>query len=499
MEGSGPSLGPYALIGKLGQGQSGQVRLAINVETKQKVAIKIINKEIFASKPNLQVKVQREIALMHLADHPHLLKLIDVLESPRHLYIVVEYAAKGELFNFLVEHKSLDESMAMKFFRQIIYGLEYLHSLGICHRDLKLENILLDENLNIKIADFGFARFVKYNIAETSCGSPHYAAPEVIGGHPYDGRMADVWSCGVILYALLAGYLPFDDKTIRGLLTKVKRGVYQMPNFSEPAKNFISRILVLDPTKRLTIPAMKMHPFFRINLPSEYVIPTPLPIPSLLEPIDPSTVTAEVLDVLHKIGYTNDQELFTDITSNQHSMAKVFYYMLTAKLSLEQIDWSKSMSNTFNPQIGNDDVYAFDGMNSYSGLYNDSFQGSVQSADLSTSVAHRVEWAFTEEPRLTEDIQKFNIIANMSRVYALLAMQRLMRQLEMQWFHSDDFVILARREQTYILISCLDMIDEEKVTIQIQLLNGPSEFFSHICHCADEIINQMNMSYWYCN
>ena len=199
-----PRLGPYTVIGKLGQGTSGQVRLAINVETQQKVAIKIINKEIFASKPSLQVKVQREIALMHLADHPHLLKLIDVLESPRHLYIVVEYAAKGELFNFLVEHKSLDEGMAMKFFRQIIYGLEYLHSLGICHRDLKLENILLDENLNIKIADFGFARFVKYSIAETSCGSPHYAAPEVIGGHPYDGRMADIWSCGIILYALLA-------------------------------------------------------------------------------------------------------------------------------------------------------------------------------------------------------------------------------------------------------------------------------------------------------
>ena len=272
-----------------------------------------------------------------------------------------------------------------------------------------------------------------------------------------------------------------------------------MPNFSEPAKDFISKILVLDPTKRLTIAGMKMHPFFRINLPSEYVIPTPLPIPSLLEPIEPSTVTDDVLDVLHKIGYTNDQELFADLTSNQHSMAKVFCYMLASKLSLEQIDWSQSMSNSFNPQTPNDNIYALDAMNSYSGLYNDSLQSGTQSVDISMSVAHRAEWVLDASQEPVEDIQKFSIIANMSRVYALLAMQRLMRQLEMQWFHSDDFVILARRDITYILIRCLDMVDEEKVTVQIQLLNGPSEFFTHICRCADEIINQMNMSYWYCN
>ena len=197
-------IGPYTFIGKLGSGNSGQVRLAINTKTQQNVAIKIIKKQNFVDHPQLQTKIQREIALMHLADNPHLLKLIDVLESPRHLYIVIEYAEKGELFNYLVEHRRLDENQAMMFFRQIIYGLEYLHSLGICHRDLKPENILLDANLNVKIADFGFARFVKTSIAETSCGSPHYAAPEVIAGQPYDGRCADIWSCGVILFALLA-------------------------------------------------------------------------------------------------------------------------------------------------------------------------------------------------------------------------------------------------------------------------------------------------------
>ncbi|OHS94057.1 CAMK family protein kinase [Tritrichomonas foetus] len=198
------NLGPYVLVKHLGSGTTGKVKLAIHKESQNQYAIKIIRKEDFQDRPNLQTKIQREIALMRLVDHPHILKLVDFLESPRHLYIVLEYASKGELFDYLVEKKTLPEDVAIRFFRQIIYGLEYLHSLGICHRDLKPENILLDESLNVKIADFGFARFVKTNIAETSCGSPHYAAPEVIRGQPYDGRAADIWSCGVILYALLA-------------------------------------------------------------------------------------------------------------------------------------------------------------------------------------------------------------------------------------------------------------------------------------------------------
>ena len=208
MDGSPANACPYMLVRSLGEGTTGKVKLAIERATDRQCAIKIISKSLFERKPHLQVKIQREIALMRLVDHPHLLKLIDVLESPSNLYIVLEYASHGELFDYLVEHRSLSDEEAARFFRQIIYGLEYLHSLGICHRDLKPENILLDENFNIKIADFGFARFVKANIAETSCGSPHYAAPEVIKGIPYDGKCADVWSCGVILFALLAVCFP---------------------------------------------------------------------------------------------------------------------------------------------------------------------------------------------------------------------------------------------------------------------------------------------------
>jgi BR serine/threonine kinase len=207
---SGPSgqLGPYVLIRELGEGAHAKVRLAMNTETREQVAIKMIRRESFSDKPELYQKIQREITLMRLFDHPHILKVVDYLESPKHIYIVLEYASKGELFDYLVERASLDESSTRDFLRQIIYGLEYLHSLGICHRDIKPENILLDANLNVKIADFGFARFVKSSIADTSCGSPHYAAPEIVKGGPYNGKAADVWSCGVVVYALIAVCFP---------------------------------------------------------------------------------------------------------------------------------------------------------------------------------------------------------------------------------------------------------------------------------------------------
>ena len=197
-------IGNYVFCRTLGSGSTGKVKLAERKDDGTLVAIKIIKKSAFILKPDLEKKVHREIALMKLLNHPNLLKLIEVYESERHLYMVLEFASSGELFDFLIARRRLDIQTAINFFRQIIYALDYLHSHAICHRDLKPENILLDDFNKIKIADFGFARWMKNNIAETSCGSTHYAAPEVIRGLRYDGRSADVWSCGVILYALIA-------------------------------------------------------------------------------------------------------------------------------------------------------------------------------------------------------------------------------------------------------------------------------------------------------
>jgi BR serine/threonine kinase len=204
MQVSAPLIGDYRVVRTLGAGTTSKVKLAEHISTGRRVAIKVVKKSDFAHRPSFQQKIEREIALMRLLDHPQILKLIDVFDSPRHLHLVLEYAEHGELFDFLVSSRSLHESIALDIFRQLIYGLEYLHSRSICHRDLKPENILLDGDGRIRIADFGFARWMRTKIADTPCGSPHYAAPEVIRGQPYDGCAADIWSAGVILFALLA-------------------------------------------------------------------------------------------------------------------------------------------------------------------------------------------------------------------------------------------------------------------------------------------------------
>lgn len=196
-------IGDYIIIRTIGVGTSAKVKLAESKINHQLYAIKIINKKKFEENPDLKLKIEREIALMKILDHPHLLNLYDVLESKRHIYIVIEYASHGEFFDYLIERRSLNPVMAMHFWRQIIYGVDFLHKHSICHRDLKPENILLNENDEIKIADFGFAKWMKSKVVTTACGSPHYAAPEVFQGTSYDGKKADIWSCGVILYALL--------------------------------------------------------------------------------------------------------------------------------------------------------------------------------------------------------------------------------------------------------------------------------------------------------
>ena len=198
-----PEIGDYTIGRTIGLGSQAKVKLGKHKITNQKVAIKIIKKKNLESAPDKKIKLQREISLMRIFDHPHLLKLIDVYETETHIYLILEYAKNGELFDYILERGYLTLPSALNFFRQIIYGLDFLHLNHICHRDIKPENILLDSKYRIKIADFGFARWMKENSTSTSCGSPHYAAPEVVKGESYDGKIADIWSTGVLFYTLL--------------------------------------------------------------------------------------------------------------------------------------------------------------------------------------------------------------------------------------------------------------------------------------------------------
>ena len=254
-------VGPYRLDKTLGKGQTGLVKLGIHCVTGQKVAIKIINRSKLSE--SVLQKVEREIAIMKLIEHPHVLGLYDVYENKKFLYLILEHVSGGELFDYLVSKGRLSIKEARKFFRQIISALDFCHCHSICHRDLKPENLLLDDKGNIKVADFGMASLqLENSLLETSCGSPHYASPEVVRGEKYDGRRADVWSCGVILYALLVGALPFDDDNLRHLLEKVKRGVFHIPHFvPSECQSLLRSMIEVDAEKRITLTEVLRHPW----------------------------------------------------------------------------------------------------------------------------------------------------------------------------------------------------------------------------------------------
>jgi len=181
----------------------------------------------------------------------------------------MEYVKNGELFDYIVEKGRLDENQARHFFQQVISGVEFCHRNMVSHRDLKPENLLLDSKYNIKLADFGLSNIMRDgHFLRTSCGSPNYAAPEVIANKLYAGPEVDVWGCGIILYALLCGFLPFDDENISNLYKKIKGGIYTLPNhLSVGAKDIIPRMLIVDPMKRISISEICRHPWFRAFLP----------------------------------------------------------------------------------------------------------------------------------------------------------------------------------------------------------------------------------------
>ncbi|KAG8192495.1 hypothetical protein JTE90_018019 [Oedothorax gibbosus] len=247
-------------------------------------------------------------------------------------YLILEHVSGGELFDYLVKKGRLTPKEARKFFRQIISALDFCHSHCICHRDLKPENLLLDEKNNIRIADFGMASLqIEGAMLETSCGSPHYACPEVIRGEKYDGRRADVWSCGVILYALLVGALPFDDDNLRQLLEKVKRGVFHIPHFvPHECQELLRAMVQVCPNKRMALEDVVKHPWvtagskteLELELPMKevvqtHVIPTP-------EDIDP-----DVLSSMTSLGCFKDKEkLVEELLKSDHNTEKVIYFLL---------------------------------------------------------------------------------------------------------------------------------------------------------------------------
>ncbi|CAN7111723.1 unnamed protein product [Brassica rapa subsp. narinosa] len=263
-------LGKYELGRRLGSGSFAKVHLARSIETNELVAIKIIDKKKTIDS-NMEPRIIREIdAMRRLRDHPNILKIHEVMATKSKIYIVMELASGGELFSKLLRRGRLPESTARRYFQQLASALQFSHRDGVAHRDVKPQNLLLDREGNLKVSDFGLSALPEHlqnGLLHTACGTPAYTAPEVISRRGYDGAKADAWSCGVILFVLLVGEVPFDDSNIASMYRKIQRRDYKFPSWiSKQAKSIIYQMLDPNPVTRMGIETVMKTAWFKKSL-----------------------------------------------------------------------------------------------------------------------------------------------------------------------------------------------------------------------------------------
>ncbi|CAI9269003.1 unnamed protein product [Lactuca saligna] len=264
----------YEVVKDLGAGNFAVARLMRHKETKDLVAMKYIERG-----KKIDENVAREIINHRSLRHPNIIRFKEVILTPTHLAIVMEYAAGGGLFDRICTAGRFSENEARYFFQQLVSGVSFCHSMQICHRDLKLENTLLDGSRvpRLKICDFGYSKsLLLHSIPKSTVGTPAYVAPEVLFRREYDGKLADLWSCGVTLYVMLVGTYPFEDpadpKNFRKTISRIMGIQYKIPDYvyiSQECKQLLSRIFVANPSRRITIKEIKNHPWFLKNLPRE--------------------------------------------------------------------------------------------------------------------------------------------------------------------------------------------------------------------------------------
>nr|XP_046236829.1 serine/threonine-protein kinase MARK2 isoform X10 [Scatophagus argus] len=313
-----PHIGNYRLLKTIGKGNFAKVKLARHVLTGKEVAVKIIDKTQLNSS-SLQ-KLFREVRIMKMLNHPNIVKLFEVIETEKTLYLVMEYASGGEVFDYLVAHGRMKEKEARAKFRQIVSAVQYCHQKCIVHRDLKAENLLLDADMNIKIADFGFSNeFTLGNKLDTFCGSPPYAAPELFQGKKYDGPEVDVWSLGVILYTLVSGSLPFDGQNLKELRERVLRGKYRIPFYmSTDCENLLKKFLILNPTKRGSLEQIMRDRWMNVGYEEEELKPYVEPQPDYKDP--------RRTEIMLQMGFS--QEEIQDSVVNQKYNDVMATYLL---------------------------------------------------------------------------------------------------------------------------------------------------------------------------
>ena len=257
-------LSDYEIKETIGKGTFSIVKLGINKATNEKVAIKILKKKKMQRKKD-KSRLDREISILKRLHHINVIKIHKITEEIDNYYIVMEYCENGELFNYIVAHQRLSEEETAYFFYQLINGLDYIHHKNIVHRDLKPENLLLSQGNVLKIVDFGLSNYYYPDgkLLSTPCGSPCYASPEMVCGNKYNGFRIDIWSCGIIIFAMICGYLPFEDPNNEILFQKIMKCKVDYPDYlSDDVLDIMNKIIVIDPNKRITIEQIKRHPFY---------------------------------------------------------------------------------------------------------------------------------------------------------------------------------------------------------------------------------------------
>ncbi|EHH28195.1 hypothetical protein EGK_18576 [Macaca mulatta] len=354
-----PHIGNYRLLKTIGKGNFAKVKLARHILTGREVAIKIIDKTQL--NPTSLQKLFREVRIMKILNHPNIVKLFEVIETEKTLYLIMEYASGGEVFDYLVAHGRMKEKEARAKFRQvvkmdrllnkvqvsfdllslmfifIVSAVQYCHQKRIVHRDLKAENLLLDADMNIKIADFGFSNeFTVGSKLDTFCGSRPYAAPELFQGKKYDGPEVDVWSLGVILYTLVSGSLPFDGQNLKELRERVLRGKYRIPFYmSTDCENLLKRFLVLNPIKRGTLEQIMKDRWINAGHEEDELKP-------FVEPeLDISD--QKRIDIMVGMGYSQE-EIQESLSKMKYDEITATYLLLGRKSS--ELDASDSSSSS---------------------------------------------------------------------------------------------------------------------------------------------------------
>ena len=326
-------IGNYLILKTIGSGTFSTVKLGLHLPTQQKVAIKILDKSRIKDDSDIR-RISREIHILSKLYHPNIAQLYETIWSEKHIYIIMEYVDGNHLFNYINSLRKLPELKASKLFVQLISCLEYIHILGIVHRDIKPENILLNKNKSqIKLVDFGLSNSYKYGtLLKTACGSPCYAPPEMISGKDYQPLYSDLWSCGVVLYCMLVGKLPFDDEDIKILYKHIKSANFFMPNFlSNSAQDLLKKILNCNPNKRIRIEDIKKHPFYLMG---EKDINNNRGILVGLEEIP---VNENIVRKMKRLYFKDNKKIdenfiINNIKNNSHNDITVIYYLLIKKL-----------------------------------------------------------------------------------------------------------------------------------------------------------------------